>query len=100
MSNWHETVILNSNTPYEDENHDDNNQTEIKSESIQDQTSVESNTNTNGNTKKNPLQIPSLSYNEISTEQATNPSWELQQANIELSEASSSGQTPAENERF
>ena len=52
MSNWHETVILNSNTPYEDENHDDNNQTEIKSESIQDQTSVESNTNTNGNTKK------------------------------------------------
>ena len=95
MWNRQESANSNSNPASEDENHDDINQTENSTESIQDQTPLEKNTNPTENTQHNTQQIQSPSHSDIFIEQIQNAPLESQ---IELSEVFSLKQAYAENE--
>ena len=93
MSN-RRTANLHINTPSENKNGDNNNPAEKKTESLQDETSVEPTTNPTDNEQEKPLQTTQSSYSEKFTGQRPNTSVEMQK---QFSEISSSEQTQTEN---
>ena len=95
MWNRQESAYSNSNPASEEENHDDINQTENITESIQDQTPLEKNTNQTEITQHNTQEIQSPSHSDIFIEQIQNAPFESQ---IEFSEVFSLKQAYAENE--
>ena len=79
MSSRHRNVASHSNTPSENENASNSNQTENYIELSPDQTYVEPKKNTNDKTPQNPLQILESSLSEIFNGQARNPSVKMRQ---------------------
>ena len=102
MPSRHSASTSNLITSFENEIDDNDNQTEIKTESPQIETSVKPNrppnlTNQTKSTQEKPLQIPKPSYSEILTDWLQNRSVHLQQL---FSEFFSTERTQAQNERW